>query len=208
MGSTNWRYYTPHRKDPADALAELRRAVYQRGEYVDVTGPLDDVLRKMVQRSGQDPDAPEARAIVDDALRMQRAMDTGSDQGLSRAERGMMARLREFTKLAESLGAAPAAGPRRKHRTLDELLEQSAECGTHSILDIERVARRPGFAAASPLAQTSLRKVFGSLEPTHDQVEARWSDIAEGLGPWHARYLTVFREGKPYELAFIGCSGD
>ena len=92
--------------------------------------------------------------------------------------------------------------------TIDELLEAAAESGTHSVLDIEHVGTRLGFAVAAPMSPTSTRRMFGTPEPTHEQVEDRWQDIAERIGRWQARYLAVFRDGKPHEYAFIGCSGD
>lgn len=208
MGATSWRYYTPHRDDPEVALQELRKQVYARGEYVDVTGPLEDVLGGIARRLGQDPGAPETRAIVEDSLRIQRAMDTGSTQGLSRSERALVERLRAFGALAASLGAPPPANRGRGLRSIDELLEAAAECGTHSILDIEHVAARLSFGVAAPLSQTSIRRVFGTAEPTHEQVEEHWAEIAEHLGQGRARYLSVYRAGGPHEIAFIGCSGD
>jgi hypothetical protein len=119
-----------------------------------------------------------------------------------------MERLQQFAALAASLGAAappPSAGP---PRTIDELLEQAAECGVHSILDIERTGRRTGFAVAAPLSATATRRAFDSAHPTHEQVEARWADVAETCRPWHCRYLVVFADATPVEYAFIGCSGD
>jgi hypothetical protein len=54
----------------------------------------------------------------------------------------------------------------------------------------------------------SMRRAFGTAEPTRDQVEQHWSDVAEQLGRWQARYVVVYRDGQPHEYAFIGCSGD
>jgi hypothetical protein len=87
-------------------------------------------------------------------------------------------------------------------------LEAAGECGTHSILDIERIGKRPGFAVATQLPSQELQRTFGTLEPTHEMVEAHWPDIAEELGSWQAFYFTVFKQVIPVEYAFIGCSGD
>ena len=83
-----------------------------------------------------------------------------------------------------------------------------AEDGTHSILDIERTARRPGFGAATPMPPDRIEALFGTTQPTHDQVEELWLDLSEELDRWEAYYLTVYRDGAPHEYAFIGCSGD
>jgi hypothetical protein len=207
VGATGWRYYTPYRPDPESALQTLRAAVFSRGDYVDLTGSPADALRQMAQRFGQDPDDPAMQQIIGDSLRIQRAIETGDMQGLSRADRAFVRRVRELTRLAGQLGAVP---PRRggPPRTIDELLEQAAESGTHSVLDIERVARRPGFGVAAPLSPAAVCRAFGSAEPTHEQVEAGWDSIAERVGRWQARYLVVYRDGEPDEYVFIGCSGD
>ena len=209
MGATSWRYYTPYRPDPEGALQALRAAVFARGEYTDLTGPPADALRNLARRLGQDPDAPEVQRQIDQHQRLRRAIETGDTQGLSRADRAFVQRVREMTRLAEQLGATPA--PRRRGgrpRTIDELLEQAAESGTHSVLDIERVGARPGFGVAVPLSPTAVRRAFGSVEPTREQVEEGWAGVAERLGRWQARYLVVYHDGRPAEFAFIGCSGD
>ncbi len=208
MGATSWHYFTPYRNDPEEALQRLRADVFARGAYVDVTGPLEDALRNTFRRFGEDPDSPAVRARVDESLRLQRAVDTGGLRGLSRPDRSFVRRVRGFGWLARLLGAAPPPTRGQRPRSIDELLELAAECGTHSILDIEHVAPRLGFAVAAPLTPGLLTRVFGTAEPTHGQVEARWADIAERVDRWQARYLVVYHEGQPHEYAFIGCSGD
>lgn len=209
MGATSWRYYAPYDPDPEAALQALRAEVFARGEYTDPTGPLDAVLKEKARMFGEDPEGPETRALIEEGKRLDKAIRTGDTRGLGRGERALVERVRGMVRLAEAFGAAapppPGEGP---PRTIAELLERAAECGTHSILDIERVGRRMGFGTAAPLAKAALRRLFATAEPTRDQVEARWSDIAEGLGRWQARYVVVYREGKPHEYAFIGCSGD
>jgi hypothetical protein len=181
--------------------------VFARGDYVDVTGPLNDVLRNTAQRFGQDPDSPEVRAVIDNSLRIQRAIDTGDLRGLSRADRATVQRVRTFSAMAGSFGAGPPRR-RRRPRSIDELLEAAAECGTHSILDIAHVAERSGFGVAAPMTPAAVERAFGTAQPDHAQVEEKWVDVAEGLGRWQARYLVVYRQGLAHEFAFIGCSGD
>jgi hypothetical protein len=208
MGATSWRYYTPYQPIPEAALQALRAEVFARGEYVDPTGPLDDLLRRTARRFGQDPDSPEVRRQIENDLRVQGAVETGGTSGLSPGDRALARRVREFRRLASRFGAEPPRRPSRRPRSIEELLEWAAECGTHSVLDIEHVGPRPGFAVASPMTAASLRGVFGTTQPTHAQVEEHWADVAERLGRWQARYLTVYLDGQPHEYGFIGCSGD
>lgn len=208
MGATSWRYFTSYQPDPEAALQALRAEVFARGEYVDPTGPMKDLLRQTARRFGQDPDSPEVQRQIENDLRVQRAVETGDLGGLSRADRALAKRLRAIGQLVGQLGAAlPAPGGARPG-SIAELLERAAECGTHSVLDIEHAAPRPGFGVAAPLTTAAVRRVFGTAEPTRDQVEQRWQDIAEPLGRWQARYMVVYRDGQRDEYAFIGCSGD
>ena len=207
MGATSWRYYTPYHPDTAAALRALRADVFARREYVDPTGPLDDRLRQTARRLGQDPDAAEVRQQIANSLRVQQAIDTGDTRGLSPGDRAFAWRVREFAELAARLGAAPPPPPGRPPASVEELLERAAECGTHSVLDVERVGRRPAFGVAVPMTPAAVRRAFGTAGPTHAQVEEHWADIAERLGRWQARYLAVYLDGRPHEYAFIGCSG-
>jgi hypothetical protein len=204
MGATSWHYYTPYRADPEEALQRLRADVFSRGDYVDVTGSLGSALRATARRFGHDPDAPDVRTAMGHNLRLQRAIETGDVRGLTRGDQALVRRVRAL----QSLGEEPPHGRGRRPRSIAELLERAGECGTHSIIDIEHIAPRPRFAAAAPLTSASVRRLFGTAEPTHAEVEARWEDAAERLGRWQARYLAVYRDGRPHEYAFIGCSGD
>ncbi|MEZ6139244.1 MAG: hypothetical protein R3B84_01615 [Zavarzinella sp.] len=208
MGASSWRYYTGYHNDPETALQALRTEVFARGEYIDPTDSIDETLRQNAHRFGQDPNSPEVQAEIDSAVRLQQAIRTGNTHGLSRKERALVERLRAFGQLAGQFGAVPPATDGDRPRSIDELLERAAESGTHSILDIEHTSSQPGFGLAVPLTIAQVRRVFGTTKPTHDQVELQWTEIAELLERWHARYMVVFCDEHPSEYAFIGCSGD
>jgi hypothetical protein len=218
MGASSWRYYTPHRPDPEQALQELRQDVFARRDYSMGMGgfarpggggfpgnPLE------LLTSG----AFAANPVIG---RLLQAVQTGDLTGLSPEERFAVEQLRAFSALSEQArqaaggggedddeeGSAPGAEP----ETIDELLEMVAEDGTHSILDIAHVGPDLDFGVAAPLPPSRVVGVFGSAQPTHEQVEANWDEIAEGLERWQAYYLTVYRDGQPAEYVFIGCSGD
>lgn len=96
----------------------------------------------------------------------------------------------------------------QRPKTIEELLEMVAEDGTHSILDIESTGSRREFGVAAPMPPDQMRRFFGTEQPTHEQVEQTWGDASEELDRWQAYYVAVYRNGKPHEYAFIGCSGD
>jgi hypothetical protein len=98
--------------------------------------------------------------------------------------------------------------------TIEELLEQESESGTNSILDITHVSAEPEFAAVSPMPPEMLRQIFGSEQPTHEMVEAKRGlpelsdDNPLAYEGWQGAYFTVYRNGTPDEIYFVGSSGD
>ncbi|MDB6021442.1 MAG: hypothetical protein JWQ04_1299 [Pedosphaera sp.] len=94
--------------------------------------------------------------------------------------------------------------------SIEELLEEAAEDGTHSILDIQRTATGPDFAVAWPAPEEALKNVFGSSKPTHEQIAEKDFELIEALDleRWQAVFLTVYKDGKPSEIYFEGVSGD
>jgi hypothetical protein len=182
--------------------------VFARGEYVQPPGSIDDLLLPTVRRFGRNADSPEVRRQIEKEIQVHRAVETGDMSGLSPAIRNFATQMRGLRQ-ATGTPASKAGGPRpARPRSIKELLERAGQSGTHSILDIARVERRPGFGVAAPLPAESLREAFGTEAPTHEEVEQHWQDVAERLGRWQACFLVVYRDGKPDEYAFIGCSGD
>jgi len=96
----------------------------------------------------------------------------------------------------------------RGPRTIDELLQDAAENGTHSILDIDHTADIPAFGCATPLSKQRLLKCFGTTTPTAQQVaEARslLDEVTSDMRRWEAVYLTVHDEsGEPLEYMLKG----
>ena len=167
----------------------------------------------------------DAAHLAESDDRVSRAVMSGDYSGLSDEQRRAAEQLRPLFELAQehlSQGGtvddfvdeeAGEDGPRpftpgQRPETIEELLEMVAEDGTHSILDIEQTGPRREFGVAAPMPTGRIRRFFGSEQPTHEQVEANWGDASEELDRWQAYYVTVYRDGKPDEYAFIGCSGD
>ena len=87
-------------------------------------------------------------------------------------------------------------------------MNQAAEGGTHSILDIDRISIAPQSRCAWALSDRDVEKIFGSRAPTHDQVEQRSGELSASVKRWQATFLVVFSNGQPTEYYFEGCSGD
>src|SRR5258707_9516919 len=58
-----------------------------------------------------------------------------------------------------------SAAPGAKHESIYEAIEEAAEDGTRSILDIETVSDWPDFCVASPLSEEDLEGHFGTKHP-------------------------------------------
>ena len=94
--------------------------------------------------------------------------------------------------------------------SIDELLEQCAEEGTHSILDISGgLSVGPDFGTAFPMPDDVKLDLYGTTRPTRPQVEARIHERGDDLGRWQCWYVIVHdAAGNPTEIYFEGCSGD
>jgi hypothetical protein len=95
-----------------------------------------------------------------------------------------------------------------KPASIEELLKNNAESGTHSILDIFGICDEPRFGTASPVDGEELLRVFGTTQPTAQDVGTAAYDLGENLERWQAVYFVVYKDGRPDEIRFVGCSGD
>ncbi|OLT30422.1 hypothetical protein BJF79_39060 [Actinomadura sp. CNU-125] len=98
--------------------------------------------------------------------------------------------------------------------------EEFWEVGTHSILDMDQVidADRPEeVGAIRALSADEMRTHLGSERPTRADLERAFAvPAAPGMGPpidssyakWTGRYVVLYRDGAPDEIAIWGASGD
>jgi hypothetical protein len=146
--------------------------------------------------------------------RIQDAIDSDSDEGLSDSEKKEYRLILRANELSERYPISLNSILRRRQelrkraRSIQALVELAEDSGTHSIIDIQRISGRPEFAAASPVPVQDLLKAFGTDRPTREQVDASNLPFSEVLLPWHAVFFTIYRDRKPVEYMFIGCSGD
>jgi hypothetical protein len=97
---------------------------------------------------------------------------------------------------------------RPKPETIDEVLEQNGESGTHSILDIQTTASFPDFGVAAPLSPQELSELFGTEEPTAEMIQENINGVQSLRSRWEGTYIIVYKEGTPSEIFFTGFSGD
>jgi hypothetical protein len=185
MGASTWVCFTPWTDDAEAALQRLRRETFAAGDYHQ--GP-DVSLRTLMDRM-----TDAQRAQFEEKMRPMREF-----LGLQPWER---------SPWDESPGeAVPGGGP--PPRTVDEAVARAGDEGTHSILDITRTADFFAARAAAPLPDIALRRNLGTMRPDRARVEDRYAQVAGELDRWECVYLTVYRDGEPHELAFIGLTGD
>jgi hypothetical protein len=97
--------------------------------------------------------------------------------------------------------------PGARHDTIGDALEEAAEDGTRSILDIDGIAFEPEYCMATPFPEESLELYFGTAKPTKEIV-SRSMGFLEAVDRGHCVYFTVFKDGEPSELFFAGYSFD
>ena len=156
MGGSLWHYFVPHDDDVGAALQRLREQVFREGTYERFI-PSSTTLKQFQEKPGVvDPNAPLEKQV-------QRQKGETFFQWVVRVQ-----------KLADKLGGeAPKPEPdySKKPKTIDELLEEQGESGTHSILDIQHISDEPEFGAVAPMPAERLQEIFGTDKPTRTMVE-------------------------------------
>jgi hypothetical protein len=97
--------------------------------------------------------------------------------------------------------------PGAQHKSIRHALKAADAEGTRSILDLDHVSDEPEFCAVAPLPQEELERLFGTVQPTREMIEAS-DDLFENIESGQGVYVTVFKDGRPDELFFAGYSFD
>lgn len=97
--------------------------------------------------------------------------------------------------------------PGAQHASIEDAMEDAAEDGTRSILDLMAVGEFPDFCVASRLPDDELLSLYGTTQPTREMIDSNlpFSDEMErGQGI----YILVYKGGVPGEVFFAGYSFD
>ena len=196
--------FAPYQEDVGAALQKLREEMFERGEYTfDMTDKATTVW-KMIGWTIEDPTSEEGKAEVEAQKRVLAAAQKDNFEGLTSEEEDLAKHLQTVLGMLAVAGVKDVKVP----QSIEELLEAAGEEGTRSILDIEKVGRKPATGVAGYLPSQEMWVTFGNTQPTREQVLERWTSLARHLGRWEAIYLTVYKDHLPSEYAFIGCAGD
>ncbi|MGN6556357.1 MAG: hypothetical protein ACTHLW_21810 [Verrucomicrobiota bacterium] len=201
MGGRLWHYFVPHDNDVSAALQRLRRDVFARGDY-----ETDAEMTPNERKALLDDMRPE----LDPWVQKTQELSAGLPPGLADLYAGAAEQFRdELMKDDVDLGETE-----KTPETIEELLEMRAESGTSSILDMTHVSEEPEFGAVCPMPVERVREIFGTDKPTRKMVESKvgYPELADDdpviMEGWQGCYFTVYRDGKPHEIFFVGSSGD
>jgi hypothetical protein len=101
--------------------------------------------------------------------------------------------------------------PKPKPSTIEELLEQEGDSGTHSILDITSISPKPKHGAISPFPESLLVEYFDSKTPSPSKVQEvyEFGSLEKFVSKrWRGIYVICSFAGEPSDIFFAGCSGD
>ena len=203
--SSEWSYFTPYEADISVALQRLREDVFARGDFVIGHGfPKSDMAELMKQH------------IPIYEVQMKEFIAKAEDTSLSEHDRFLFREVSERMKsqLVEyrrELAEASSPLSKQKPKTIEELLKQQAEIGTHSILDITRVSPTPKRKAVSPLPDAVLADYCLSGTPSREEIEDvyEFGSLEKYVTKrWRGIYIIAYTNAKPSEIFFAGCSGD
>jgi hypothetical protein len=95
--------------------------------------------------------------------------------------------------------------------SMEELIEWAGESGTQSIIDMNGgVVDSPDFAAVAQLDARFYEELFGTVQPTHEQVQMMLDtgELHALCRSWEGVFIVVYEGDDPLEICFAGCSGD
>ncbi len=112
-----------------------------------------------------------------------------------------------------------------RHASVEAALKASGDCGTGSILDIQRISDSPEFLASWALSADETQALFGTDKPTRQMVEDIilaegeldhweetgydiWEEFWDTIGRGESRYIILYDSNQPSEIFFIGYSVD
>lgn len=107
----------------------------------------------------------------------------------------------------------PQIGSLEELRALKET-DEFWEEGTHSILDMDRIisAGQPDEEGAiAPVPPDRARALFGNQRPAREDFQrAAHGNLhrSPDFPRWSGRYVVLYEDGRPHEIAFWGFSGD
>jgi hypothetical protein len=95
--------------------------------------------------------------------------------------------------------------------SIEQLLEQEGQNGTHSILDMICVSEKPKRKAICPFPSKLLIDYFGSETPAASEIQEVYDfgSLDKFVSKrWQGIYIVAYFDGAPSDIFFAGSSGD
>jgi hypothetical protein len=70
-----------------------------------------------------------------------------------------------------------------------------------------QIADEPDFCTASPISAKTLKRLYGTAQPTRAMVEQNTDNFYE-IERGHGVYIILYKDGNPDEIFFAGYSFD
>ncbi len=101
-----------------------------------------------------------------------------------------------------------ARRPGCRHASIEDAMEEAAEEGTQSILDLATIGDRPDYCVAARVPDALLVDTMGTAKPSRAQIEQHLSALLSPIGRGQGSYVVAHENGKPSEIWFAGYSFD
>lgn len=98
-------------------------------------------------------------------------------------------------------------GPGAQHESIEEAMEDAAEDGTRSILDLMTVGEEADFCVAARVPDAELVRLYGTTRPTRAMIESNMP-FSDDLERGHGVYIIAYKDDQPDEIFFAGYSFD
>jgi hypothetical protein len=189
VGAEPWGNWVPYQTDVGQALRDLQRDVFTRGEF-------------------RRPGIEEGLDLLDGC-----GFFEGSDE--EREEWVAEYYLGALREPLRQVGPAKlrqwlidlAGAPRLENIDAVGILNSLASEGTASALDMVGVSETPEIGHVAPLPPQDLLRLYGTERPTRLMIEQNMS-FYEGIGRGEGVYLIAYQDGRPDQILFAGYSVD
>ena len=191
FSTSSWSYFVPYEEDIRAALQRLREDVFARGEYLTDW----DILNEPMDW---------------DAAARRHTKWANSKTITEETRQHHVAEAKRYTELAEREKHTKRPQRPPPLKTIEDLLEEQEETGTHSILDIAEISSKPKLGAVTPFPPSELVTYFNTDKPTREVIEDRyeWGALEKFTSKrYRGIYIIAYKDQQPTEIFFAGSSG-
>jgi len=116
-------------------------------------------------------------------------------------------KLEEFKKAYQNLSRLKGKS-KKTPKTIEQLLKNTKDNGTHSIIDIADIELSTDKNVSGTLSSDDLLELFGTEHPTHEMVNSKADELINFRKRGLCTYVVVYHKQTPTEIFFAGYSGD